>query len=154
LSNNNIAPIEAAAAQFAIKVTQAPYRNRQEIERAIEAFAMEPDGGLIILPPSPPFTDRELINRVAIGHRLPTIYFDKLFAVEGGLMSYGPGLSELYGRSGPPYVDRILRGAKPGDLPVQFPTKFQLVVNLKTAKAMRLTIPESFLNLEADEVIE
>jgi putative ABC transport system substrate-binding protein len=90
---------------------------------------------------------------MAVQHRLPAIYFDRLYATKGGLMSYGADDVELFRRGGPSYVDRILRGAKPSELPVQFPTKFELVINLKTATALGLTIPESFL-LRADEVIE
>ena len=111
------------------------------------------DGGLIVVPPPPTGSERELINRLAIQYRMPAIYQDKSFAVEGGLLSYGADMLDMFAHGGPPYVDRILRGAKPGDLPVLFPAKFTLVVNLKTAKAMGLTIPESFL-LRADELIE
>jgi putative ABC transport system substrate-binding protein len=94
-----------------------------------------------------------LINRLAIQHRLPTIYQDRHFATEGGLMSYGTDIGELFRRGGPSYVDRILRGAKVSELPVQFPTKFELVINQKTAKAMGLEIPPLLLN-RANEVIE
>jgi putative tryptophan/tyrosine transport system substrate-binding protein len=106
------------------------------------------------LPPAPLPPERQVLNRLAVHYRLPIIYQDRSFAVEGGLLSYGADMVEMHRRDAPPYVDRILRGAKPGDLPIQFPTKFQLVVNLKTAKAMGLTIPEPFLNLQANEVIE
>jgi putative tryptophan/tyrosine transport system substrate-binding protein len=150
-------PYEAAvqaAAKLGVQVSKAPFRNADEIERAVTALATEPGGGLIVLPPAPLPPERQLLNRLAVRHRLPIIYQDRSFAVEGGLLSYGADMVEMHRRDAPPYVDRILRGAKPGDLPIQFPTKFQLVVNLKTAKAMGLTITESFLNLQADEVLE
>jgi putative tryptophan/tyrosine transport system substrate-binding protein len=143
-----------AGAKFGVQVTKIPVRNADEIELAVTAFATEPGGGLIVLPPPLLGPERQVLNRLAVQYRLPVIYQDRSFAVEGGLLSYGADMIDMFRHGGPPYVDRILRGAKPGDLPVQFPTKFQLVVNLKTAKAMGLTIPESFLNLEADEVIE
>jgi putative ABC transport system substrate-binding protein len=148
--------IEAAAidagAQSGVRAIKMPVRNVAEIERAIPDFAAEPNSGLIMVPPSPSGPEREAINRLALRHRLPSFYQDRTFAAEGGLLSYGADLVEM-NRTGAFYVDRILRGAKPGDLPVQFPTKFQFVVNLKTAKAMGLTISEAVLNL-ADEVIE
>jgi ABC transporter substrate binding protein len=103
-------------------------------------------------PPAPIGSNRALINRLTVQHALPTIYHDRDFTTEGGLMSYGTVTRDLIRRSAS-YIDRILRGAKPSDLPVEFPTKFELVVNLKTAKAMGLTIPEGFL-LRADELIE
>jgi putative tryptophan/tyrosine transport system substrate-binding protein len=145
--------IEAAAAQYAVATVRTPVRNAAEIERTVEAFAAEPNGGLILVPPPLLVAHRALINRLAARHRLPAIYQDRHFTAEGGLMSYGADLEELFRRSGPSYVDRILRGAKPSELPVQFPTKFELVINLKVAKAIGLTIPNSFL-LRADEVIE
>lgn len=149
-AENYSASIEAAASTLAVHVARAPVRNAAEIQRAIDAFAAEPNGGLIIIPP--PFVppDRELINRLAIKHQMPAIY--GYAPAEGGLIAYGPDTVELF-QNADTYVDRILRGAKPGDLPVQFPTKFKLVVNLKTAKAMGLAISEAFL-LRADEVIE
>jgi len=97
-------------------------------------------------------TNRVRVNTLALGARLPTMYGYREFVESGGLMSYGPNIPDLFRRAGD-YVDKILRGAKPGDLPVQQPTKFDLVINLTTAKALGLTIPESFL-LRADEVIE
>jgi putative tryptophan/tyrosine transport system substrate-binding protein len=144
--------IETVAAVLAVKTTRTPVRQATEIERAIVAFAAEPDGGLIMMSPTPTDVARESINRLTVQYRLPSISASKLAVVEGGLMSYGPPIFDAF-RSGSSYVDRILSGAEPGDLPVQFPTKFELVINLKTAKAIGLTIPESFL-LRADEVIE
>jgi putative ABC transport system substrate-binding protein len=146
------ATLEAAAPQFAVTLVRSPYRDAADLVHAIDAFAAEPNGGLIILPPAPIATSRALINRLAVQHGVPMIYGDGAQAAEGGLMSYGPVYRDLYQRNAY-YVDRVLRGAKPAELPVQFPTKFELVVNLKTAKAMGLTIPEALL-LRADEVIE
>jgi putative tryptophan/tyrosine transport system substrate-binding protein len=148
-----MAVIEAAATAIAVKVIRTPVLDVVELERAIDAFAAETNGGLIVIPPtSASLHHRELIDRLAIRHRLPVIYADRFYAAEGGLMSYGSDSVDLYRRVAS-YVDRILRGAKPGDLPVEFPTKFVLVVNLKTAKAMGLEISPLLL-LRADEVIE
>jgi ABC-type uncharacterized transport system substrate-binding protein len=144
--------IDAAADVLGVKVFRTPYRNATELERAIDAFATEPNGGLIMLAPPPPPGARELINRLAIKHRLPTMYQSKYYPAEGGMMGYGTDAIEA-SRIAATYVDRLLRGAKINELPVQFPTKFELVVNLKTAKAIGLTIPETFL-VRADEVIE
>jgi putative tryptophan/tyrosine transport system substrate-binding protein len=125
-----------------------------KIEGAIAAFGDEPNGGLIMVPPAFNRADRDLINRLALQYKLPTIYADKTFvASEGSLISYGASLIDMWARGGPSYVDRILRGANPSDLPIEFPAKFELVINLKTAKAIGLTIPESVL-ARADEVIE
>jgi putative ABC transport system substrate-binding protein len=146
------APLEAAASQVSVELTRLPYRDAADLVRAIDAFGREPNGGLILLPPNPIGSNRALINRLAIEHALPTVTGDPAYAVEGGLLAYGPDFRDEYRRAAS-YVDRVLRGAKIADLPVQFPTKFVLVVNLKTAKAMGLTIPEGFL-LRADELIE
>jgi putative ABC transport system substrate-binding protein len=142
-----------AGAQSGVRAVKMPVRNVSEIERAIPGFAAEPNGSLIIVPPQPSGPEREAINRLALRHSLPSVYQDRTQAAEGGLLSYGADMIEMYRTGGTVYVDRILRGAKPGDLPVQFPTKFQFVVNLKTAKAMGLDVPTSVL-LRADEVIE
>ena len=145
-----LATIEAAAAALDVKAIRIPIRGAAEIERAIKAFATEPNGGLILVPPPPVDANRDLVIRLATQHRVPEI--SNRYAAEGGLMSYGPDDAEMY-RLAASYVDRILRGAKPGELPVQFPTKFDLVINLKTAAAIGLTIPESLL-FRADEVIK
>jgi putative ABC transport system substrate-binding protein len=122
-----------------------------DLVHGIDAFAAEPNGGLITSPGvSLPYV--KTINTLALQNRLPTCYGSRLSAVQGGLMSYGARVDELLRRAAS-LVDRILRGAKVSELPVEFPTKFELVVNLKTAKAIGLTIPESVL-LRADEVIE
>jgi putative ABC transport system substrate-binding protein len=144
--------MDAAAQVLGVKAIQTPYRNAAELERAIDAFAAEPNGGLLMVPPPPSPSNRELINRLALKHRLPTIYSGKDYVAEGAMMSYGSDSVEPY-RVAASYVDRILRGAKINELPVQFPTRFQLVVNLKTAKAIGLTISELFL-VRADDVIE
>ena len=127
-------------------------RNAAEIERAIDRFAREPNCGLIVLPNPVTQGNRKLIIAMAARHRLPAVYAFPFFAREGGLISYGVDLPDQY-RQAASYADRILRGEKPADLPVQQPTKFALVVNLATAKALGLKIPEVFL-LRADEVIE
>jgi putative ABC transport system substrate-binding protein len=145
-------PIEAAASTFRVELTRAGLRNAAEIERAIDAFAQEPKGALIVLPSALGIAHRDLIVALAARHHLPAIYPYPVFARSGGFISYGVDLTDLYRRAAS-YVDRILKGAKPGDLPVQLPTKFELIVNLKTAKALGLTIPEPFLQY-ADEVIE
>jgi len=140
--------IEGAARVLDIQTVRIPYRNAGDIARAIDAFAAAPNGGAALLPPPAPPDTRETFYGLAIQHRLPTIGT----ASEGSLVAYGPDVVDLYRRASS-YVDRILRGAKVNELPVEFPTRFQLVINLKAAKAIGLTIPESFL-LRADEVIE
>src|SRR5215813_9079654 len=144
--------IEATAPTFRVELTRAGVRNAAEIERAIDAFAQEPKGALIVVPSALGIAHRDLIIALAARHHLPAIYPYPVFARSGGFISYGVDLADLYRRAAS-YVDRILNGTKPGDLPVQLPTKFELIVNLKTAKALGLTIPEPFLQ-HADEVIE
>jgi len=144
--------IGAAADALDVKAIRTPYRNAAELEHAIDAFAAEPNGGLLMLAPPPSQGNRELINRLALKHRLPTMYQSKYFPAEGGMMGYGADAYEAH-RIAATYVDRILRGAKISELPVQFPTKFDLVINLKTVAAIGLTIPESLL-FRADEVIK
>jgi putative ABC transport system substrate-binding protein len=148
--------IEAAAVQYSVKAMRIVVRDSAEIAPAIDAFATEPDGGIIVVPPVGLLPSSvQVINRLALQHRLPTFYNARFLGVaeEGGLMSYGADIPDLFRRGAPDYVDRILRGAKPSELPVQFSTKFELVINMKTAKAIGLTIPESFL-LRADELIQ
>jgi putative tryptophan/tyrosine transport system substrate-binding protein len=149
---NYFAAIEPAAQVLGVKAIRTPYRDAAELERAIDTFAAEPDGGLIIVPPPPTPSNRQLINRLALKYRLPSVQFAKEIVAEGGLMSYGSEGAESF-RTAASYIDRILRGAKINELPVQFPTKFELVINLKTAKALGVTVPQSIL-LRADEVIE
>jgi putative tryptophan/tyrosine transport system substrate-binding protein len=143
---------EAVSQQFAVEVIRAPVQEPAEIESVMTMLAREPGGGLIL--PIDTFTDlhRQLIFEIAARHRLPAIYGVRNIAASGGLISYGIDRPAQF-RQAAGYVDRILRGTKVSDLPVQQSTKFELVVNLKAAKAIGLTIPESFL-LRADEVIE
>jgi putative ABC transport system substrate-binding protein len=143
---------EAASTSLGMTVTAAGVRDAADIERVLTEFAREPNGGLIVTPSPLTATRRDPIIAVAARLGLPTIYSFRFYAASGGLASYGIDQLETV-REAASYVDRILRGANPGELPVQLPTKYQLVVNLKTAKTLGLTIPESFL-LRADEVIE
>jgi putative ABC transport system substrate-binding protein len=143
---------EAAASQLGVWPVRILARNAGELERALEAFAAEPNGGIIVSPSARVGDDVGLINRLAVQHRLPAIYYDRSHVVDGGLMSYGPDSADMF-RRGASYVDRILRGARPSELPVQFPARFELVINLKTAKAIGLEIPPLLL-ARADEVIE
>jgi putative ABC transport system substrate-binding protein len=145
-------PIEAAAASFAVRPIAMPLRDASEIEAAITAFARDSNGGLVLLPDIFANVHRELIIRLAAHHRLPAIYPFRFFVTDGGLISYGVDRHDVF-RRGAAYVDRILRGAKPADLPVEAPTKFELVINLKTAKALGLDVPLQ-LRQRADEVIE
>jgi len=123
-----------------------------EIEQRIAKFAAEPDGGLIIAPHVVTVSSRELIASLALRYRLPAVYSDRYFAESGGLISFGNNTADLFRRAAS-YIDRILKGAKPADLPVQLPTKFEMVINLKTAKVLGITIP-AFLLQNADDVIE
>ena len=127
-------------------------RNTDEIERAIRDFAGTSNGGLIVTASPAAVVHRKLIITLAAQHRLPTVYFLRGFVKDGGLISYGADAFAPYGQAAS-YVDRILKGEKPADLPVQAPTKNELVINLKTAKALGLTVPPSVLS-RADEVIE
>ena len=144
--------VEDAAESIAVKVIAAPVQDAAEIERAIDTFTREPNGSLLVLPDVTAAVHRELIIALAARHRLPAVYNNRYYVTSGGLVSYGVDLVDLYRRAAA-YVDRILKGAKPSDLPIQAPTKFELVFNLKAAKAIGLTIPVPFL-LRADEVIE
>jgi putative tryptophan/tyrosine transport system substrate-binding protein len=150
-SKGYLAPIDAAAPTFDVKVVKAPVRNGDEIKRAVDA-ANDPNTGLIVVPPAPHFSDLELIFKLATLHRMPVIYPTLGYANAGGLMAYGVDSVEMY-RGAASFVDRILRGAKPADLTIQFPTTFELAVNLKAAKAIGLQIPESLL-ARAATVIE
>jgi putative tryptophan/tyrosine transport system substrate-binding protein len=145
-------PVEAAAPSFDVEPMQAPVRDIGEIEHTIAAFARHASGGLMVLPDVSTTNHRDLIIALAARHRLPAVYPYRYFATSGGLMSYGSDLADIYRRAAS-YVDRILKGAVPGDLPVQAPTKFEFVINLKTANALGLTVPPRWLG-RADEVIE
>jgi putative ABC transport system substrate-binding protein len=127
-------------------------RDAGEIESAITTFARDPNGGLIVLGSTLANVHRELIITLAARHRLPAVYSDRIFVTSGGLISYGPNRIDQFQR-GAAYVDRILKGEKPFDLPVQAPTKYELFINLKTAKALGLTVPPTLLAL-ADDVTE
>jgi putative tryptophan/tyrosine transport system substrate-binding protein len=145
-------PIEVAARTFAGAVMTAPAADAAAIEAVVTAFAHTPNGGLIVLPDVSTARHRDLIIALATRHRLPAIYPYRYYAVSGGLISYGPDTIDPYRRAAS-YVDRILKGEKPADLPVQVPTKYELVINLKTAKALGLDVPPTLLAL-ANEVIE
>jgi ABC-type uncharacterized transport system substrate-binding protein len=144
--------INAAAASSGVAPAAMPVHNVDDIERAIADFAHKPNGGLIVLPDLTTGLHRALIIALAGRYRLPAIYAFRYLAEEGGLMSYGVNVVELL-RLAANYVDRILKGAKPADLPVQLPEKFEFVINQKTAKALGLSIPQTLL-VAADEVIE
>jgi putative ABC transport system substrate-binding protein len=144
--------MQAAAHSIAVTLTVNPIHDTAGIERALAAVAAQPNGGLMLLPDVFTLAIRRQIVALAAQYRLPAIYQYGHIAREGGLVAYGIDPLDVYRRTAT-YVDRILNGAKPADLPVQLPTKFELVINLKTAKALALTVPQSFL-LRADEVIE
>ena len=146
------AETEAAASSLGVKASAAPVHNVAEIEAAIDAFAREPNVGLITLAHPPVIAHRDKVFTLAARHRLPAVYPQRFFVAEGGLASYGVDRVEQYRRAAS-YVDRILKGAEPGDLPVQFADKFELVINLTTAKALGLDPPISLL-ARTDEVIE
>ncbi len=143
---------EAAAPTFGVKLIPLPVNNAMEIERGITASAAEPDSALVIAPHAVTLGNRDLIVGLAVRHRLPAVYSDRYFAESGGLVSFGNNTADLFRRAAS-YVDLILKGAKPAELPVQLPTKFELIVNLKAAKAIGLDVPSTLLN-RADEVIE
>jgi putative ABC transport system substrate-binding protein len=144
--------VEVVALSSSIQATLAPVHDADEIEAGISGLAREPRGGLIVLPSAPITANIELIVRLAAQHQVPTIYPFGTYARQGGLVAYGVDLDDLFRRAAG-YVDRVLKGEKPADLPVQAPVKYELVVNLKTAKALGITVPDTLL-ARADEVIE
>jgi putative ABC transport system substrate-binding protein len=144
--------IQSVAPSVGVELSPFEMRDASEIERAITVFASGPNGGLIVLGSSLANVHRELIITLAARHRLPAVYSDRLFVASGGLVSYGPNRIDQF-RRGAAYVDRILKGQKPSDLPVQAPTKYELVINLKTAMALGLAVSPTLL-ARADEVIE
>src|SRR6516162_8684549 len=144
--------IQGAGSSFGVEINPIGVGNAEEIERGITAFAREPNGGLIVLALPTTVINRNLIIRLAAQHRLPAVYNARYWIAEGGLVSYGPDVLDQYRRTAG-YIDRILKGEKPADLPVQAPTKYELVINVKTAKALGLTVSDSLL-ARADEVIE
>src|SRR6516164_4218086 len=144
--------LETAARSLKVEPIIAPVHSDVEIETATIALGREPGGGLVVMPDAFMLAHRAPIIAAEALHNIPAVYANSEFAREGGLLSYGVDQVDTYRRAAT-YVDRILRGEKPGDLPVQLPTKFEMVVNLKAAKALGLAVPQSIL-LRADEVIE
>jgi putative ABC transport system substrate-binding protein len=145
-------PVEAAASSFSVTPIAAAVRATDDLDRVFNALAREANGGLMVLPDIGMANHREALIALAAHHRVPAVYPFRYFAASGGLMSYGTDVAEVFRRAAA-YVDHILRGTNPGDLPVQAPTKYELVINLKTAKAFGLTIPPAVL-ARVDEVIE
>ena len=149
---SQFAAIQAVAPSLRVEVSPVNMRDAGEIERAVAAFARSPNGGLIVTASARRHVHRDLIITLAARHKLPAVYYERFFVAAGGLISYGPDFVDQYRRAAG-YVDRILKGEKPADLPVQAPTKYELVINLKTAKALGLDVPPTLL-ARADEVIE
>jgi putative ABC transport system substrate-binding protein len=149
---SQFAVIQAVAPSLRVEVNPINMRDAGELERAVEAFARSANGGVIATAGAAATLHRDLIVTLAGRHKLPAVYFERAFVAAGGLISYGPDYLDQYRRAAG-YVDRILKGEKPADLPVQAPTKYELVINLKTAKALGLTVPPALL-ARADEVIE
>jgi putative ABC transport system substrate-binding protein len=149
---SQFAVIQAAAPSLRVEVIPINMRDAGEIERAITAFARSSNGGLIVTASAAAVRHRDLIITLAARHKLPAVYWERFFVAAGGLISYGADLIDQYRRAAG-YVDRILKGEKPSDMPVQAPTKYETVINLKTAKALGLTVPPTLLT-RADEVIE
>jgi putative tryptophan/tyrosine transport system substrate-binding protein len=152
LGIGQLAAIQSVAPSFGVELSPLDVRDVGEIERAIAAFARSSNGGLIVTTSAPAALHRDLIIALAGRHRLPTVYPFRYYVTSGGLISYGPNTIDPYRRAAS-YIDRILRGEKPADLPVQAPTKYELVINLKTAKALGIELPAAVLG-RADEVIE
>jgi putative tryptophan/tyrosine transport system substrate-binding protein len=148
----NFSAIQAAASPLQVEVSPIDLRDVDAIERGVAAFAGAPNGALVVPPAALATTHRDVIIKLAARYRLPAVYPLRIFVTDGGLASYGPVTTDLYPRVAG-YIDRILKGEKPGDLPVQFPTRFELSVNLKTARALGLDVPATLLAI-ADEVIE
>ena len=146
------AAMQGAAPSLGMELKPIDVLDAPDIERGIAAFARGPNGGLIVTPSALTIGNRDLIRTLAARHQLPAVYPYRYFVTSGGLLSYGPDLNDIFRRAAG-YVDRILKGAKPADLPVQAPSKYELVINRKTAKALGLTIPPTLL-ASADEVIE
>jgi putative tryptophan/tyrosine transport system substrate-binding protein len=144
--------IQAAASTFAVQVSAAPVHAKDEIESVIAAQARNPGGGLIVMPNTFNTANRELIIALAARYGVPAIYYNNAFRESGGLITYAADFAEQF-RQAPEYIDHILKGAKPANLPIQAPTKFELTINLKTAKALGLTVPPLMLG-RADDVIE
>jgi putative tryptophan/tyrosine transport system substrate-binding protein len=152
VGTSQFAAIQTVAQSLRVEVNPVNLRDADEIERAIASFARAPNSGLVVTTTAAGTLHRNLIITLAARHKLPAVYWERFFVAAGGLISYGPDLIDQY-RSAAGYVDRILKGEKPADLPVQTPAKYETVLNLKTAKALGLTIPETLL-ATADEVIQ
>ncbi len=152
LAVSMFAAIHAAAPSLRVEVIPVNMREAGEIERSIETFARSPNGGLIPSPSAVVVRHRDLIIKLAARHKLPAVYWDRFFVAAGGLISYGPDLVDEF-RQAAGYVDRILKGEKPADLPVQQPTRLEMVINLKTARTLGLDVPPTLL-ARANEVIE
>lgn len=144
--------IQAMAPSLKIEVIPINMRDAGEIERSVAGFARAPNGGLVVTPSAQAVLHRQLVVTLAARYKLPAVYSERIFLAGGGLVSYGASFVDQY-RHAAGYVDRILKGEKPADLPVQAPTKYELVINLKTAKALGITVPPTLL-ARADEVIE
>jgi ABC-type uncharacterized transport system substrate-binding protein len=147
-----LAVIQSVAPSQGLEVLAINVRDAAEIERVVAGFANFSDGGIVVTASALALTHRDRIVTIAARYKLPTVYFQRLFVAGGGLISYGPDFLDQYRRAAG-YVDRILKGEKPANLPVQAPTKYELVINLKTAKALDLTVPPALL-ARANEVIE
>jgi putative ABC transport system substrate-binding protein len=144
--------VQAAGSSFAVEVSAAPVHAKDEIEGAIAALTRNPRGGLIVMPDVFNKLNRELIISLAASHGVPAIYYLRLFSEPGGLISYGDARGEQF-RLAAGYIDRIRKGEKPADLPVQVPTKFELIINLKTAKELGLGVPDKLI-VAADQLIQ
>ena len=144
--------IQSAAPSIGVEVSPINMRDATEIERSIATFARAPDGGLILTASALAAIHRDLVITLAARHKLPVVYHNRFYVTAGGLISYGPDFTDQFRRAAL-YVDRILKGEKPADLPVQAPTRYVLAINLKTAKALGVDLPQSLL-ASADEVIE
>jgi len=151
-ATTQFAVVQAMAPSLRVEVNPIDMRDAGDIDRAVTAFARPSNGGLIVSASGAGIRHRALIIALAARHKLPAVYWDRVFPTTGGLISYGADLTDQY-RLAAGYVDRILKGEKPSDMPVQTPTKYELVINLKTAKALGITVPPSIL-ARADEVIE
>lgn len=148
----NFGAIQAAASPLGVEVSPVDLRDVDAMERSVAVFAGAPNGGLVVPPAALATTHRDVIIKLAARYRLPAVYPLRIFVIDGGLVSYGPVTIDLYPRVAD-YIDRILNGEKPGDLPVQFPSRFELLVNLTTARALGLDVPPTLLAI-ADEVIK
>jgi ABC-type uncharacterized transport system substrate-binding protein len=149
---SQFAAIQAVAPSLRVEINPVNMRDAGEIERGLAAFARSANGGLITVAGAAATRHRDLIVKLAARHKLPAVYYERSFVAAGGLISYGPDFADQYRRAAG-YVNRILKGEKPGDMPVQVPTKYELVINLRAAKALSLSVPKSVLT-RADEVIE